>query len=369
MTAGALRWRDGTWLRRPAPERLVKALGEPLVVIRRSDLTKVLADALADGTVHTGLSRAGAGRDGRRRAGHDVGLDDARGSRGHRRRRHPLGGRPPSERRTGRPLRRLHGMARGGRLRHRPRCRRRSAGPRRSSSAMFHSDRTTPIGSPPSGHRRDDAAPQGELDYLKARFGSWTDPIPAVLAATDPDDVLRNDLYDRDRARQWSRGPVRRGRATRRTRCDRIWARAAARASRTRRCWRGSSTATDDLAAAFARFAAFRRPRVRPAGARIEVDRTDRQPAAGVPQRPREPGDRPGTRSADDAAPGRGGGAFGVRAAQRARIRLRCDRHAGAAGRRRGRAASRRGISGRPPWASRRSARCCRSARRRESRR
>ena len=57
-----------------------------------------------------------------------------------------------------------------------------------------------------------DAAPQGELDYLKARFASWADPIPAVLAATDPDDVLRNDLYDRDQARQWSRGPVRRGR-------------------------------------------------------------------------------------------------------------------------------------------------------------
>jgi hypothetical protein len=29
---------------------------------------------------------------------------------------------------------------------------------------------------------------------LKARFASWADPIPAVLAATDPDDVLRNDL-------------------------------------------------------------------------------------------------------------------------------------------------------------------------------
>ena len=56
MTAGALRWRDGTWLRHPARERLVNALGEPLVVIRRSALTKVLADALADGTVHTGLS-------------------------------------------------------------------------------------------------------------------------------------------------------------------------------------------------------------------------------------------------------------------------------------------------------------------------
>src|SRR3954452_18699713 len=56
VTAGALRWRDGTWLRHPARERLVKALGEPLVVIRRSALTRVLADALADGTVQTGIS-------------------------------------------------------------------------------------------------------------------------------------------------------------------------------------------------------------------------------------------------------------------------------------------------------------------------
>ena len=85
-----------------------------------------------------------------------------------------------------------------------------------------------------------------------------------MLAATDPDVVLRNDLYDRDQARQWSRGPIVAGRATRRTRCDRIWARAAARASRTRRSWPASSTRTDDLPAAFARFAAFRRPRVRP---------------------------------------------------------------------------------------------------------
>src|SRR6201996_4058840 len=43
VTAGALRWRDGRWLRQPAKERLVKSLGEPLVVIRRSALTNVLA--------------------------------------------------------------------------------------------------------------------------------------------------------------------------------------------------------------------------------------------------------------------------------------------------------------------------------------
>src|SRR3954465_4304248 len=44
-TAGAVRWRDGRWLRQPSPERLVTSLGEPLVVIRRSALTKVLSDA------------------------------------------------------------------------------------------------------------------------------------------------------------------------------------------------------------------------------------------------------------------------------------------------------------------------------------
>src|ERR1700754_4025297 len=56
VTAGALRWRDGTWLHRPARERLVKALGEPLVVIHRSALTEVLTGALASGTVRTGLA-------------------------------------------------------------------------------------------------------------------------------------------------------------------------------------------------------------------------------------------------------------------------------------------------------------------------
>ena len=40
----------------PSRERIVKALGEPLVVIRRSALNDVLADALASGTVQTGLT-------------------------------------------------------------------------------------------------------------------------------------------------------------------------------------------------------------------------------------------------------------------------------------------------------------------------
>src|SRR3954447_3870649 len=58
VTAGAMRWHDGTWLRRPSKERMVRTLGEPLVVIRRSVLNEVLAGALASGTVQTGATAA-----------------------------------------------------------------------------------------------------------------------------------------------------------------------------------------------------------------------------------------------------------------------------------------------------------------------
>ncbi len=56
VSAGALRWRNGAWLRHPSRERIVKALGEPLVVVRRSALNDVLAGALANGTVHHGVT-------------------------------------------------------------------------------------------------------------------------------------------------------------------------------------------------------------------------------------------------------------------------------------------------------------------------
>src|SRR5690606_9292848 len=46
-------------------------------------------------------------------------------------------------------------------------------------------------------------AAQGELAYLKEKFASWAEPMPTLLAATDPADVLHNDLYDRDEARLW----------------------------------------------------------------------------------------------------------------------------------------------------------------------
>jgi 2-polyprenyl-6-methoxyphenol hydroxylase-like FAD-dependent oxidoreductase len=83
-----------------------------------------------------------------------------------------------------------------------------------------------------------------------------------VLAATDPDDVLHNDLYDRDQARQWSRGPV-------------VAVGDAAHPMRPHLGQGGCQGIEDaailasfvdgsgDLATAFGRFSAFRRPRVR----------------------------------------------------------------------------------------------------------
>ena len=262
VTAGALRWRDGTWLRHPAPERLVKALGEPLVVIRRSALANVLADALADGTVHAGLSALElvTTTDGVRVALSDSTMRDAAaviGADG----THSIVARHLN----GDLAHRYAGYtAWRGVASHTidPDIAGEVLGPGvEFGHVPLGADRTYWFATEraPEGH----VAPQGELSYLQARFASWADPIPAVLAATDPDDVLRNDLYDRDQGRQWSRGPV-------------VVVGDAAHPMRPHLGQGGCQgledaallarfvDGADDLAAAFARFAAFRCRRIRP---------------------------------------------------------------------------------------------------------
>ena len=262
VTAGALRWRDDTWLRHPAGERLVKTLGEPLVVISRSALTRVLADALAEGTVHTGLAaselvttadgvRVTLSDSTTRAASAVIGADGTRSVVA----RHLNGA--LADHYVGYTA--WRGVAActidpdvAGEV----------LGPGiEFGHVPLGSDRTYWFATEraPEGH----VAREGELAYLRARFASWADPIPAVLAATDPDDVLRNDLYDRDQARQWSRGPV-------------VVVGDAAHPMRPHLGQGGCQgledaavlarfvDGDDDLAAAFARFVAFRRPRVRP---------------------------------------------------------------------------------------------------------
>ena len=58
---------------------------------------------------------------------------------------------------------------------------------------------------PPDGCDRDVAR------EMRARFDGWHDPIAAIVAATDPRAILRNDIVDRPpiaRGRSWGRGRV-----------------------------------------------------------------------------------------------------------------------------------------------------------------
>ena len=57
----------------------------------------------------------------------------------------------------------------------------------------------------PAGERSGDGG--HKVDLLR-RFGSWAEPVPALITATDEAAILRNDMYDRPPTRHWSRGRV-----------------------------------------------------------------------------------------------------------------------------------------------------------------
>ncbi|MDT5292935.1 MAG: hypothetical protein QOF88_7824 [Mycobacterium sp.] len=262
VSAGAMRWRDGSWLRHPSPERITHALGEPLVVFRRTVLMGLLADALTDETIESGCAATElvATADGvritladgtTREADGVVGADGV----GSVVARHLNGAMP--RRYAGYTAWRgiadysldpdLAGetMGAGTEFGHVP------LGP--EHTYWFGTERS------PEGR----SAPGGELAYLRSKYGDWADPIPALLASTDQDDVVRNDLYDRAEARQWARGSV-------------VLVGDAAHPMRPHLGQGGCQGLedaailahcvehTDDLPTAFARFAAFRQPRVRP---------------------------------------------------------------------------------------------------------
>jgi 2-polyprenyl-6-methoxyphenol hydroxylase-like FAD-dependent oxidoreductase len=261
VTAGAVRWRDGTWLRRPAGERMVTALGEPLVVVRRAALRDVLTAALRPGTVRyetaatavrtteSGVEIETTGGDTLR--GDAVVGADGIGSMVARHLNGPL------------PLRYagytawrgvadcvidpdLSGETMGAGLEvgHVP------LGPDRTY--WFATERL------PEGHR----SPQGESSYLRERFAGWADPVPALLASTPEEALLRNDLHDRATACRWAHGNV-------------VLIGDAAHPMRPHLGQGGCQGIEDaavlahlldrapDPATAFARFEAFRRPRVR----------------------------------------------------------------------------------------------------------
>ncbi|MGZ8801797.1 MAG: FAD-dependent oxidoreductase, partial [Mycobacterium sp.] len=207
VTAGAMRWRDGTWLRRPSAQRIVSALGEPLVVVRRSALTDILRSALPADAVETGVTATGLvihdssvqitlSDSQIREADAVVGADGVNSAVAR-----TLNGPLPS-RYVGYTAWRgvaaypldptLAGetMGNGTEVGHVP------LGP--DHTYWFATERV-PEGS---------SAPGGDHAYLAAKLASWAAPIPQLIASTDPADLLRNDLFDRAQPRHWSRGPA-----------------------------------------------------------------------------------------------------------------------------------------------------------------
>jgi 2-polyprenyl-6-methoxyphenol hydroxylase-like FAD-dependent oxidoreductase len=257
-----MRWRDGTWLRRPHHDRVVKALGEPLVVVRRAALTEVLHNGLRPDTVHHGIAVTGVEEasgivrlqlsDGTVfEADAAVGADGTFSVIA----RHLNG--PLDHSYTGYTAwRGVADIATAPEL----------AGETLGPGVEFGH---VPMGSGHTYWFATERAPEGatsaggELQYLRSKYSSWAEPVPDALAATDPAAVLRHDIYDRAYARVWARGPV-------------VVTGDAAHAMRPHLGQGGCQGLEDaavlaafvdgaaDLPTAFARFAAFRQPRVKP---------------------------------------------------------------------------------------------------------
>ena len=207
VAAGALRWHDGSWLRRPAAEQFIEALGEPLVVVLRSVLRDILTNALRADTVEYGVAATAVtptaeGVRLKLSDGADRTADAVIGADGtHSMPARQLNG-PLNQRYAGYTSWRgiasyvvdpeLAGetLGRGVETGHVP------LGP--GLTYWFATERA------PEGRR----APGGELPYLRTKLARWAEPIPGILAATADADVLRDDLYDRTSARHWSHGSI-----------------------------------------------------------------------------------------------------------------------------------------------------------------
>ncbi|HEY7050810.1 MAG TPA: FAD-dependent oxidoreductase [Mycobacterium sp.] len=262
VTAGAMRWRNGTWVRRPHRDRIVKALGEPLVVIRRAALTEILAGAVKPDTRRlnlavTSVTETAHGLQLQLSDGTTADADAVVGAdgtfsviAGH------LNG----------PLKHSYAGYTAWRgvaeLRIDPELAAETLGP---GVEFGH----VPMGPDHTYWFATERAPEGatcadgELTYLRNKYWSWPEPVPDMLAATDPAAVLRHDIYDRRAAKVWSRGPL-------------VLVGDAAHAMRPHLGQGGCQgledaailaafvDGADDITSAFARFVAFRRPRVQP---------------------------------------------------------------------------------------------------------
>ena len=79
---------------------------------------------------------------------------------------------------------------------------------RGSASACYRVEMSGRCGTPAPTCPKVGEALAASATKLLGRFGRWPDPIPAVLDATPPEAIVRNDVYDRSVTRRWVSGRI-----------------------------------------------------------------------------------------------------------------------------------------------------------------
>ncbi|WP_406314919.1 FAD-dependent monooxygenase [Streptosporangium sp. NBC_01639] len=205
---GGARNRAGRWLARTDNTEIERRFGMPLVVLHRADLLRALVDALPAQTLRPSTTVTAIHEDGdcvvvedgvrSRRVDVVIGADGLHSTV--RRLRWPAA-KPPryvgytAWRMITRPLPDplTEGAATWGR------------GERFGFTSMpggrvyCFATATVPAGG---------TTPGGEPAELHRRFGTWAEPIPALLAAVPDEGVLRHDLYDLPPLPGYTRGRV-----------------------------------------------------------------------------------------------------------------------------------------------------------------
>ncbi|MFD8009451.1 FAD-dependent monooxygenase [Streptomyces sp. NPDC058955] len=193
---GGMRSPDGRWLARTDARAAAARFGDPLVLLHRATLVELLASALPDGTVRTGapatLDHPGDARtparvttpDGTLEAELVVAADGIRSAA-----RAALFPAHPGPRYSGSTTWRLvvpaparpfapHETWGAGRLW--------GTQPLKDGRIYAYAMAAAPAGA---------HAPDGELAELLRLFGDWHHPVPEILAAADPDKILRHDVH------------------------------------------------------------------------------------------------------------------------------------------------------------------------------
>ncbi|MFJ6185245.1 FAD-dependent monooxygenase [Streptomyces sp. NPDC092295] len=194
---GGLRAPSGRWLSRTSSEAAADRFGGPVVLVHRATLVSLLASALPEGVVRTGTAAeltdvGGDGRpavvstpDGAWEAELVVAADGIRSAA-----RRVLFPDHPGPRYTGLTTWRMVVPAFG-----RPfaphetwgRGRLWGTQPLKDGRVYAYAMATAPEGA---------HAPDDERAELRRLFGGWHDPVPGIIEAADPAQVLRNDVHE-----------------------------------------------------------------------------------------------------------------------------------------------------------------------------